>query len=702
LVTADALRKSSTSLVHAAHGRIAAFILSKDLPSLFLNPSAASASSAAVTAGRAAAVNHCYTSETSSLVSFVHRVASSSKARRAKDSVIFSLTLEDTGSSGGDDIASGKSSPDDGNIQEQEHVEKIADSSPSPPLVPPSTIVFSSLGTTKEIDAAPQAYMAALNKMRRPAGRPPPMPCASISGSITLEPRLHGTTQVTLSAVIAIKRRGVATEVTPDAENPPGLPSASRTKTMFGSTVVPAKKEGEDAAAALLDHLLAAVPALHNRFARHDEVDEATLKHFENVTVPTSPPLRVGEMALFDKIKLYDDQGAASSSWSRIPGTVNDSVNCYQKKASGQSSWVKAVADVDVSALRTVSDLWNFMSYERIREHASKNGNLLRKEIVVPDSHSKIMMAMQKFPGTLDNRVFSALWCWRKEADESFTLAFIDSSEADQFGCGAAKRKADDIIGTDATKAVRGSTMGFYRVEPLAPSVCKVTFVMQGIIGGSIPLMVINKVAKKSLASVKLLKGKYERSGKVVDAELRTEFPQPPPLGQLNADKASVVNRCLALETDEGLTALHSPSALVDMYIKYTPPAKGQRSVALGKAETIVDCSAKFTIAWMFSACSRERMMINAEERNPARLVANKNSPHDIIAASIKRMPFPLRDREFVVRQICATDEKNAGVLLLAVESVVDEIDYGMSTKVARGSVRAIFRFSPVGEFNAR
>jgi len=63
------------------------------------------------------------------------------------------------------------------------------------------------------------------------------------------------------------------------------------------------------------------------------------------------------------------------------------------------------------------------------------------------------------------------------------------------------------------------------------------------------------------------------------------------------------------------------------------------------------------------------------------------SGPHDQVLATIKKMPFPLNNREFVGRVLCATDTN--GDLLVTYVPVDDKIDYGMSARSVRGVTRA-------------
>ena len=77
-------------------------------------------------------------------------------------------------------------------------------------------------------------------------------------------------------------------------------------------------------------------------------------------------------------------------------------------------------------------------------------------------------------------------------------------------------------------------------------------------------------------------------------------------------------------------------------------------------------------------------------------MIERENSAHDQILVTIKRMPFPLYNREFVSRGLCATDTN--GDILVTYVPVDDVIDYGMSTRAVRGAARALMRATPSGQ----
>ena len=77
-------------------------------------------------------------------------------------------------------------------------------------------------------------------------------------------------------------------------------------------------------------------------------------------------------------------------------------------------------------------------------------------------------------------------------------------------------------------------------------------------------------------------------------------------------------------------------------------------------------------------------------------MIQSRSGSHDLVVATIKKMPFPLNNREFVGRNLCAADTN--GDLLITAVPVDDVVDYGMSTRTVRGVARAFMRITPSGE----
>jgi len=184
-----------------------------------------------------------------------------------------------------------------------------------------------------------------------------------------------------------------------------------------------------------------------------------------------------------------------------------------------------------------------------------------------------------------------------------------------------------------------------------------------------------------------------------VDAELRLKFPEP--TSEFQDDQVQVVERCVKLEADTNAEGglpwikLQSP-ALVDLWMQHAQAGAGERSIATGKAACVLDTSARNAAARYFFAGSRESMRINLAKGDPARVILARLSEHDFTWAAVKSMPFPLRNRELVARQLCFKDD--TGRLVVAYEPPREEVivDYGRRMHAVRGRATGFLRFTPI------
>jgi hypothetical protein len=502
---------------------------------------------------------------------------------------------------------------------------------------------------------------------------------ANISGMITLTPQKFNTLRATITA---------STEV-----------STSERKTPKSLNQPPTEEVG----ATILNFFLALAPRLHSKYARYDEVDDATLRHFENEVVPGAPPLADHEASLFASSLLYD-----SSDFKRIPNTIQEPAEYFERKISGNVSGGKIVLRVDAPASRVFSWLWRVDTYERLIQHHDDEGlAALHETIIIPNSHSMIYSFLITLGFGLDDRVMSTWFAWKRADHGGFLLAFAPTSEC------PAKQYVDAMDSTiredeKACKAEKGELRGLWDIEFLAQRVCKVTLVMQGKIGGKIPLSLLNSRVKTSLGLANRIRDKYERKGEDVDKEVRAAFRYPPAVSELNPERRAFIADCLALETDsnagsEPWKTLSSPSPLVTMRSKYVRTETGNlisgERVVIGQAVTILDCPPCQALAWLQDVCGRGRTRRSMEERNPARVIIRANDPHDVVYSFIKRMPFPFVSREVVCRQLCALDDCGTGDLLCAFqpeESI--EVDYGVEMKTVFARCTGITRLRAIND----
>jgi len=310
----------------------------------------------------------------------------------------------------------------------------------------------------------------------------------------------------------------------------------------------------------------------------------------------------------------------------------------YQKIENNAGGWGKAVATIDASAARLFADCWCLDSYEFRMDYVKESGpDALREIVHIPNTHSMLVVNLLRLPSPVSNRVFATWLSWRKEPDDSFLVAFgpledygddakdaVKLVMATQKGRRKQEGKAEDgksslkdnedlelmIQQQDdrmervemlsdhiqqhpfASKAVRGTVRGYWRIKPLATSVCQVTYVIQAELGGSIPSALVIARLKSSLGIVQTMQVKFARNGKLVDKEMRDVFASPPPLAELSEEQRSVVEDCRSLESEDGSEweTLAFPSPFVTMWMRHAPAKENERSIAIGKANAVIDC----------------------------------------------------------------------------------------------------------------
>jgi hypothetical protein len=547
--------------------------------------------------------------------------------------------------------------------------------------------MFSSIEDHEVTSIAPPDYTDALNRMKTGGASSPPIRADIHNGELDMHPHLFNTSQVTLAAEVFLGTSNNAVGKT--------ALNIGRQKTTINDS------SSASAAAALLDRVIATITALQARFARHAEVDEDILTHFEKTIIPNSPPLRLHEDSFLKTSTAYDDRATAASSWKRSKRTVKETVTYLEKLVYGDSAWGIAVADVDVSAARALAWLFHLSSQERRTEHFAEEGaGALAKSISIPNSHSMLHASLVTLNFGLSDRIFATWFAWAQQKESGgFVLAFgpmqefPDKSYVDSL---EASIEADKR----ASVALRGELRGFYHITPRARNVCEITLVLQGKLFGKIPVKLLNARVKTTLGFMRTMQRKFERNGRVVDAEIRETLSYLPALNELSFDQKAVLASCSALNRSGNISPrieLTSTDPFVNMWMEYSPPVKGERSVAVGGGAVVVDASAQEAAAWFSDYCGRERTRASKDRNDSARVVVFREAPHDATYAIVKRFPFPLRKREFVFRSVAYRDE--IGNSVVASHSVPRDrvVDFGADFKAVRATASSVFKVEPLG-----
>jgi len=156
----------------------------------------------------------------------------------------------------------------------------------------------------------------------------------------------------------------------------------------------------------------------------------------------------------------------------------------------------------------------------------------------VEDSRSMLFVNLVRLGGVISDRVFATWFTWREEDDRSFLVAWAPLEEYSDVNQELVA-ELNSTIQQDyaAAKAVRGTSTGCWRIKPFAPNACQVTYVVAVSLGGSIPQALLNSRIKNTINTVQNVQRRFERSGNVVDKEMRAAFAFPPALAALKKEQ---------------------------------------------------------------------------------------------------------------------------------------------------------------------
>jgi len=133
-------------------------------------------------------------------------------------------------------------------------------------------------------------------------------------------------------------------------------------------------------------------------------------------------------------------------------------------------------------------------------------------------------------------------------------------------------------------------------------------------------------------------------------AQLRTELVKKVPrmVNLITAEQQSFVQQqmdSIDYKDDNGWEKLDKDSSV---FVKLSKKHNKGESNAWGKATTTIDTSAENALAWMWDYCSNERLdAVKKLHKNPREVIKNFSPNHNMIS-SIKALPWPLSDRQFI------------------------------------------------------
>ena len=180
---------------------------------------------------------------------------------------------------------------------------------------------------------------------------------------------------------------------------------------------------------------------------------------------------------------------------------------------------------------------------------------------------------------------------------------------------------------------VKGQSRGLFTITAMTPNTCFFHRIQRVNIMAKLPQPIMIMFAKAHLGWANDLQEQFRRNGKVVDREVnqavaaifkaRRGVP-------LEEDKLEIFKACEEMENEEegegGWKLIPSPLIDVTMKVKQRKVKQGERSVAKGRAEATIDCTAEQAAAWLYDYNSRENLRSNRELKSSLAGVVVENS----------------------------------------------------------------------------
>ncbi|GMI44875.1 hypothetical protein TrCOL_g12708 [Triparma columacea] len=439
---------------------------------------------------------------------------------------------------------------------------------------------------------------------------------------------------------------------------------------------------------------------VRKKFRQPAVIDERKKAHFVEEVMPRALPLTREEDTMLERVGILEKE--LHTKGKRVKGTLKEGVDKFLWRA-GDKVWAAFGVTVDKSTKGILAKLFLLDRFEYSEEHFKNNGNLPR--VIRNDFEGTRSMHFHlgvKVPAAT-NRLFENWYVWKEvkleNGQTSYMVAFVPLTEYPGGG----------FKGLSKEGFVLAETTGAYFLYEIAPNVCRVTRIQtvdlhfQGLQKTLID-KAIDYLAMNELVEANRLQEKFRRNGKEVDAEVRGALVERIREGvELEEDQVKVFEELEELfrgEDEEGWGPLKSPYEGVEMEIKYKQQEKGQRSIAVGKASGVADCTAEEAAAWFFEYCSRERTTKGLASGELARLEIREGTErtNEKKFATVKKFPFPITNREFVQRLIWK--RHNTDCVTVAVWSIDKKVDYGGVGNLVRGTTKAIFTITNTQEIN--
>ena len=362
----------------------------------------------------------------------------------------------------------------------------------------------------------------------------------------------------------------------------------------------------------------------------------------------------------------------------------------------GDRDWGAYRVTLNKSAKGVLAEMFELRTYKGAFEHQKKNGDLPRIVKKIPGGRSILFQQAIKFPAPYENRMFEMRLVWKEIKLSNNRLGYLVGSFP--------LRGFDEFPNNTNMRFIKADVKGVSIITEVAPSVCSTLRIQSIDLKMSLPKRLLEKMAKVEIFSTaSRLEAQFRRNAKKVDAEVRAVTVEKMVAGvELEKDQKEMFRDLEEFiggaSAEKGWKPIDSPFGRVKMEMKYQQQKRGERSVALGRAEGVVDCTAEEATAWLFNFCGRERKAVDRDEGNPARFEMIKamgdERENEKVFVNIKTMR-PARARIFVTRFVWKRNEED-GSLSLGLWPSQEPVDSAKLNHMVRGATKALINITNI------
>ncbi|GMI24007.1 hypothetical protein TrCOL_g12870 [Triparma columacea] len=417
---------------------------------------------------------------------------------------------------------------------------------------------------------------------------------------------------------------------------------------------------------------------IKEEFDRPDVIDDRIRHHFVNEIMPNAPSLSDAEK---EKLNLAREVEKRTSKAKRLPGDLRSPVEKYlwnEVKNKLTVQWGLSVATIDLSAKELLAHLFQINTYESAAQHRKTASHLqraIRSNIDgTRSTHYSLGMA---FPPPLTARAFESWLTWSSFRQEDGRIGYICFFQPIGTYDGPHEKRI-------TSKQVEAESTGSFIITSLAPNICRWTRIQSLNLKANIHPSLMALVTRRELRWAGELQERCKRNEAEVDAEMRTALIEILRETELDEDQKATVKYLKGfLEVEKrgkkgGWGHLYSPFAGTKMQIKHKK-TKGKRTIVLGRAEGVADCSPEEAAAYFFDYCSniRNRAAYAKGDITRFEIFKDKGKVNEKSFAAIKRLPHPFSNRELVFKNMYARNyesEDSASVYTLPLSM---NVDYG-------------------------